>query len=255
MVRVSVITAVRNAHSTVEEALRSVNEQTHQDRQHVVIDGASTDGTFQLLQSHSHRLDVLISERDTGIYNAFNKGLRYVDGDIVAFLNADDCYAAPDVLSEVVGIFERDRVDMVFGDVAMVRASAPSVVVRQYSSRAFSPTRLSRGFMPAHPAMFVRRNVYEECGGFNESYKIAGDFEWVARVFMHRSPSYSYMPRMLVRMLYGGASTSGLRSTIEISREIRRACRETGIRTNYLRLMSRFPEKILEYFRKKATLS
>jgi glycosyltransferase involved in cell wall biosynthesis len=249
-VKISVVTAVRNCRSTISDTLRSVAAQTYQPREHVVADGASTDGTLQVLEQHRHLIARLRSGPDRGIYDAFNKGLGLATGDVVGFLNADDLYEYPDALADVARVFGERDVDVVFGDVVVVKAADLNAVTRYYRSARFEPGRLSRGFMPAHPAMFVRRGVFERFGGFDDRYRIAGDFAWVARVLGAGRASFAYLPRVLVRMRQGGASTQGLRSTWRITREIRRACREAGIETSYARLLSRFPEKMLEFLRR-----
>jgi len=250
--KISIITAAKNAAATIRDTLLSVQSQSHADVEHLIVDGCSTDATLAIVEQHGARVATVVSERDSGIYEAFNRGLAMASGELIAFLNADDCYETHDVLARVAERFERGDIDMLFGDVLLVRADDLSAVVRYYSSGSFKPARLARGFMPAHPATFVRRSVYQNCGGFNASYRIAGDFEWVARVFRSTQARYAHLPEVLVRMREGGLSTRGIRSTMRITREIRRACHEQGIPTNYLKLLSRFPEKVLEYIARPA---
>jgi glycosyltransferase involved in cell wall biosynthesis len=250
--KISVITAVRNNVRTIADAIDSVASQSYPQREHVIIDGASTDGTVQLLEQHRHRLQALRSEPDTGVYDAFNKGVRLATGDVVCFLGADDFYESDDIFEQVAAAFAAGDVDIVYGDVVMVKSEDTSAVVRFYSSAPFTTERIARGFMPAHPSMFVRRSLFERLGLFDTSYRIAGDFHWVARALTAGKARYRHVPRTFVRMRLGGLSTRGLRSTVRITREIRRACRELGITTNYLRLLSRLPEKLLEYRRRPA---
>lgn len=249
-VKISIVTAAKNAAGTIADTLCSVGVQDHADVEHVVIDGCSDDGTLDIIHKNSARVARVVSEADAGIYDAFNRGLKISTGDAIGFLNADDVYESGSVLGEVAREFERSDADIIFGDVLLVRPLELDRVVRYYSSHKFSPSRLARGFIPAHPAMFVRRTVYEHFGGFNPSYRIAGDFEWAARVFGIGAVNYRHLPRVLVRMREGGVSTRGIASTVRITREIRQACRDNGIKTSYLKLVSRFPEKVLEYYRR-----
>jgi glycosyltransferase involved in cell wall biosynthesis len=251
-VKISIITAVRNAAGTVESALRSVQQQTYRDYEHIVVDGLSTDGTLEIVERHSAGLAQVISERDSGIYDAFNKGLQLATGEVVAFLNADDYYATPDVLQWVHEAFRRGHPGAVFGDVAYVRPEEPGRVVRHYSSAAFTPRRLRYGWMPAHPSLFLRRSLFEKFGAFDTSYRIAGDFELVARLFGRGKVDFAYVPRVFVTMRTGGASTRGIRSTMTINREILRACRQNDIATNMAILCLRFPEKAMELIRRPA---
>lgn len=248
--KISVVTAVRNCRSTIADTLQSVAAQSHATREHVVADGGSDDGTLEILEQHRSQIARLRSGPDQGIYDAFNKGLELASGEIVGFLNADDMYEYPGVLADVAEAFAASDTEVVFGDVVLVRADDTSLVTRYYRSASFHPARIARGFMPAHPAMFVRRRVFEKFGGFDASYRIAGDFAWVARVLGAGRVPYTYLPKVLVRMRQGGISTRGLGSTIRITRELRRGCRDADIDTSYARLLSRFPEKLLELLRR-----
>ena len=248
--KVSIITAVRNAESTIGGALESVQRQTWPDIEHIVVDGLSTDGTMDVVRRHSARLAKVVSERDSGIYDAFNKGLKLATGDIVAFLNADDVYASPDIVTAVQEVFARSPVSAVFGDVEFVRPEEPGRVVRHYSSEQFDARRLRYGWMPAHPSLFLRHRLIDQFGGFDASYRIAGDFELVARLFGREHIDFEYLPRVFVTMRTGGASTRGIKSTLTINREILRACRQNGIATNRALLWMRFPAKLMEYLRR-----
>lgn len=248
MLRISVITAVRNGGSAVLDTVRSVAAQTHPLVEHVVQDANSSDGTPErVLALNSHRVR-LVSERDTGIYDGFNRGLARATGDVVAFLNADDVYVDNDVLRRVATIMLDPSIDMAYADVELVHPAQPEKVVRYYRSGYFTPKRLRRGFMPAHPALFVRRRLYDEIGGFDPSYRIAGDFEWVARAFVRANPHCTRIPMPLVRMALGGRSNAGLGSMVTITRELYRACHSNDISTTYFLLSTRFITKFFEYF-------
>jgi glycosyltransferase involved in cell wall biosynthesis len=254
-VKVSIITAVRNGAATISAALESVAGQTYPDIEHIVVDGLSTDGTMDIVRQHSARLAKVVSEADEGIYDAFNKGLRLATGDIVAFLNADDVYAGPTVVQAVHEVFLRSQTSAVFGDVDFVRPEDPGRVVRHYSSRNFSARRLRYGWMPAHPSLFLERRLIDRFGGFDPTYRIAGDFELVARLFGRERIDFQYVPRVFVTMRTGGASTRGIRSTMTINREILRACRQNGIETNRAMLWLRFPAKLTELLRRRGDAS
>jgi hypothetical protein len=138
-------------------------------------------------------------------------------------------------------------VDAVYGNVAFVRADDLERVVRVYRSQHFRPSRIAWGWMPAHPALFLSRKVFERFGDFKTDYAIAADFEFVARTFSSPGFSYRYLPKVLVKMRMGGISTKGWRSTVTLNREVLRACRENGIRSNYLKILSKYPAKALEF--------
>jgi glycosyltransferase involved in cell wall biosynthesis len=245
--KVSIITAVRNGAGTIAATLRSVSEQSHPDIEHVVVDGASSDQTVDIVRAAPTRELRLLSEPDKGVYDAFNKGLALASGDVIAFLNCGDTYYSSQVLAQVVTRFATAELDAVFGDVIIVDARDTSVAVRHYRSSRFRPSRLAYGFMPAHPTLFLRRAVYERHGGYDPSYRIAGDFEFVARIFGDRTLRYACLPQLLVRMPRGGLSTAGPRSNWIITREMQRACAKNAISTNLLKLMLRFPIKFTEF--------
>jgi glycosyltransferase involved in cell wall biosynthesis len=246
--KVSIITVSFNSAATIGETLKSVSMQNHPDIEHIVIDGGSDDDTRALVKQHGSHVAALVSEPDRGIYDAMNKGIRLATGNAIGFLNADDVYQDHNVISLVARIMESGELDAVFGDAVFFRPEAPEKEIRRYSSKRFSPERIAWGWMPAHPTLFVRREVFARVGPFSSDYRIAGDFEFVARAF--RQPlRYQYIPQVLVRMRTGGISTSGWKSTLLLNREVLRACRENGIRTSWFRILSKYPAKLLEFFR------
>lgn len=246
--RVSVITVCYNSARTLERTLRSVSEQNHNDVEHIVIDGGSSDGCKEILLAHRANLSHLVSEPDDGIYDAMNKGLDLASGDVICFLNADDYYSASDVLSRVVSRMREHQLDALMGDVAYFRAGEPRRIVRRYHSGRFTPERLAWGWMPAHPALFLTKKVTDRVGKFKVDFRIAGDFEFVLRAFYGQKLSYEYMQEVLVHMQLGGESTKGLRSTVLLNREVLRACRENGLQTSYCKILSKYPEKLMEVF-------
>jgi len=247
--KITVITVCHNCAATLASALNSVVSQSWPNIEHIVIDGASTDGTNSVINSYRTGLTKVVSEPDTGIYDAMNKGLALATGEVVAFLNADDFYKDADVLTRVARLMQAEQLDALYGDVEFFRAGQPSAVVRRYNSGRFTADRLGWGWMPAHPALFVRRALFERYGMFSTDYLIAGDFEFIARVFKQPALRHRHLPESLVRMQMGGASTSGWRATLQLNREMMRACQSNNIATNWVKLLLRYPLKVLEFFR------
>lgn len=248
--KISVITVCRDSRETIARSLRSVASQTHRDVEHIVVDGASTDGTREIIEAHRARIGAFVSEPDRGIYDAMNKGVRLATGDVVGTLNADDHYAHEDVLARVAAQFAETDIDALLGDVAFFSPERPDRTVRVYRSRIFTPKRLSWGLMPAHPALFLRRKIHDRVGPFRTDYRIAGDFEFIVRVFGDRSLSYRHFSEVLVWMQTGGVSTAGWRSTLLLNKEVLRACRANGVTTGPLRLMLRYPARAIEFLRR-----
>jgi glycosyltransferase involved in cell wall biosynthesis len=245
--KVSVITACYNSARTIADTIRSVAGQTHRDIEHIVVDGGSTDGTLDVIRSHRASIAKLVPGPDKGIYDALNKGLAQSSGEVIGLLHADDVYAGNDVIASIVEEFRAHSPDAVYGNVAFVKSDDVERIVRVYRSSRFRPSRIGWGWMPAHPAIFLSAAVFEKFGGFRTDYAIAGDFEFVARTFSAAGFKYRYVPKVLVKMRMGGISTKGWRSTVTLNREVLRACRENGIRSNYLKILSKYPAKALEF--------
>ncbi|MBL8199451.1 MAG: glycosyltransferase [Chromatiales bacterium] len=243
MTKVSLITVAHNSAATIRGTIESVLAQDYPDIEHIVIDGASTDGTAEIVRSYGNRVARFVSEPDQGIYEAMNKGLRLAGGDIIGILNSDDLYTTRHIISEVVDEFRRKPVELVFGDIVFVNPDNLDKVIRYYSSASCGPGNFAWGWMPAHPSCFLRREVYEKYGYFKPDYRIAADFEILARFMVRHGISYSYIPRVLVKMRTGGVSSASLRTKWILNRELARACRENGIATN-------MPKLLLRYFRK-----
>ncbi len=247
--KISVITVAYNSAATIAATMDSVAKQSYAEMEHLVVDGASNDDTVNIAQARSTPRTVIRSEPDKGIYDAMNKGLARATGDIVCFLNADDAYADTEVLARVAHEMQLHRLDALYGDVIFFRADAPHRSVRRYRSDRFHPNRLGYGWMPAHPALFMKRSIYEQLGGFRTHFRIAGDFDFIARAFGPGQLRYRHLPDIMVRMQAGGASNAGFRSKWRLNREVLQSCRENGIHTNLFKILSKYPIKLMELLR------
>lgn len=243
---ISVITVCFNSALTIERCLQSVASQDLPNVQHIVIDGASTDTTLDILKSYRAHLSHFVSEPDNGIYDAMNKGLDLASGDIVCFLNADDQYADKSVLSRIAQQMKDHQLDALLGDVAFFHEKDPTRMIRRYRSDRFTPERLAWGWMPSHPGLFLKREIVEKVGRFKTDYRIAGDYEYVVRAFYGQNLHYEHMPRVLVHMQTGGASSQNWRARVLLNQEVLRACKENGVSTNILKILSKYPAKLLE---------
>lgn len=250
MLKISVITATYNRDSTVVRALSSIKSQTYSDVQIVVVDGASQDNTISLISPMLGDNDILQSEPDQGIYDALNKGLALAEGEIVAFLHSDDFYFDENVLSKVSMAFSDDSVDVVYGDVSFFSGSDVTKIRRRYRSNKLSERNLAWGKMPAHPAIFIRRRIYDKIGYFETDFEIAADYEFLCRLVHYSDLKSVYLSNVLVRMQLGGISTGGIKNTILLNKEVLRAIRKNGIYTNIFMLLSKYPSKILQLLKK-----
>jgi glycosyltransferase involved in cell wall biosynthesis len=246
--KVSVITVCFNSEITLQKAIDSVACQTGVEIEHIVVDGGSRDATVDIIRRNSQRLANWMSEPDKGVYEAMNKGLKLATGDVIAFLNSDDTYSSPSVLEVVVRTIQSEGLDALYGDVEFFHEGNPDKVVRTYNSGRFNPSRIGWGWMPAHPALFIRRDIYERFGNFREDYKIAGDYEFIARIFKSGELKSRHIDQVMVRMQTGGLSTSGFAATFRLNKEILRACRQNGISTNWIKILSKYFFKMGELF-------
>lgn len=245
--KISIVTICFNCEETIRDTIESVLSQSHTDTEYIIVDGLSTDSTMGIVNQYKNRISSIISEPDEGIYDAMNKGINAASGEIVSILNADDFFEDAHVLKQVVEAFEKHKnADMVFGDVVFSAVENLKKIVRYYSSKNFRRWKLRFGWMPPHPATFIKRKVYLKYGLFKLGYKIAADYEMFVRLLYVKQLNYCRIDSILVRMRIGGVSTSGLRNSILLNREIVKACRANGLYTNLLLVMSKLPFKLLE---------
>jgi glycosyltransferase involved in cell wall biosynthesis len=248
MPTITIITATYNAASTVGDCLQSVAAQTHP-CEHIIIDGASTDTTLEIVRRISPTARIL-TEPDEGIYDAMNKGIRLATGDIVGILNADDFYIDPFVLEKVTTFFRDSDAEVIFADLLYVRPDNLKKAVRYYSGANFTPEKFAWGWMPPHPTLFVRRELYDRYGLFRTDYRIAADFELTARFLFRHRVRYAYLPEVFVLMRTGGISTRNFSSNWILNKEILRACAENDISTNFFKIYLKYFTKIMQLFRR-----
>ena len=226
--KISIVTAVYNNREVVVDAIESILTQSFSNVELVLIDGGSTDGSLDALAIYRDRISVLVSEPDSGIYDALNKGIRLASGDVVGLLHSDDLLADEHTLKRVADAFADPDIDAVYGDLVYVRRSDPTEVVRYWRAGAFTIDNLSWGWMPPHPTFYVRRHLYERLGGFDVTYRIAADYDCMLRFLTH-GVRVKYLPHLLVKMRMGGASNRSIGNILLKSREDYRALAQNGI--------------------------
>lgn len=227
--KISVVTAVYNRESTIAEAVRSVQAQSHDDVEHVVQDGGSTDGTLGLLHQLARAGTELESAPDAGLYHAINRGIARASGDVVGVMHSDDTFAADDILETVARTFANAGIDGVYGDLEYVSASDTSRVIRYWRSGGYEPRRLRRGWMPPHPTLYLRRDVFDRWGAYDTEFRISADYDAILRWLMRGDIRLAYVPRVFVKMRVGGASNASLGRILRKSGEDYRALRRNGV--------------------------
>lgn len=225
---ISIITVAFNARNTICDCIESVSNQSV-DVEHILIDGASTDGTLQVVERLMDSLTMLVSEPDDGIYDAMNKGLKLATGDIIGILNADDFFASSDILKKVIDAFTDPEVDACYGDLVYVDNEDIRKEIRYWQSGKFRLKNFYHGWMPPHPTFFVRRSIYEKYGSFNLSLGSAADYEIMLRFLLKYQVHAAYIPEVFVNMRTGGQSNVSLLNRLRANRNDRKAWVVNGL--------------------------
>ncbi|WP_207384508.1 glycosyltransferase family 2 protein [Legionella impletisoli] len=244
----SIIVATYNSQSNIKTCLQSILKQTHQQIELVIIDGGSTDGTLQEIQCSGIKPDILVSEPDNGIYDALNKGLSKATGDVIGFVHSDDFLTSTDVLASISECFLEQKVDGVYGDLQYVHRDNTNLIVRHWKSRPFNTSLLKRGWMPAHPTLYLRRGVYEKHGRFDMSLRIAADYDFIVRVMSDNELAFAYLSKVLVKMRLGGASNRNFKNLVQKSKEdyyVLRKNKVGGLYTLLCKNLLKLPQFIL----------
>ena len=248
--KISVVTVVFNGAATIAETLASLAQQSHDDIEHIVIDGASTDRTLQIIQDSDWTPDVVVSESDQGLYDAMNKGIALCSGEVIGFLNADDMYEHGDVLKTVAGVFEDSTIDGCYADLVYVDTKNIQSIKRYWTSQPFQSGLFERGWMPAHPTFFVRKSVYEKYGSFDLRYRFQSDYELTARFMAVNEIPTRYIPEVWVRMRMGGTTNRSLSNIIRGNLESYRACKRLGLDMKPWYFITKFAMRIPQFFKR-----
>ncbi len=248
---ISVITVVFNGATTLEDTIHSVLQQTYGNIEYIIIDGASGDGTLDIIRKYDKQIDCWLSERDEGIYDAMNKGVALASGDYVGMLNADDFFASPQAVEKIVERLVADNLDAVFSQLDIVDPGNPLRVLRRYRVARFDTFMLRIGVMPPHPTFYCRRSCYEKLGAapYRIDYRIAADFELLVRLLLTQNISWGYIAETTVKMRAGGISSGNSKARLLLNREVIRACKQNGLYTNMLMLLLKVPLRLLERIR------
>lgn len=246
--KVSIVTVSFNSRDTIRDTIESVLSQTHDEIEYIVVDGGSTDGTREIVLSYGPRISHFICERDNGIYDAMNKGLRTATGHVVGYLNSDDFYSGPAVIAKVAKHFEdATHLDCLFADLILVHPKRVEKVVRLWKSSAYKPGRFHSGWHPAHPTFFAKAHLLRKLGGFDESFRISADFELMLRALAVENARSLYVPQVLVTMRAGGESNRSLTNIWRANLECLRAFRKNNLRVTPLIVFRKPLSKLLQY--------
>lgn len=245
--KVSIITVVWNNKETIKDAIESVLNQTYLNIEYIVVDGASNDGTVEIIKNYENKISKFISEKDKGIYDGLNKGIDLATGDIVAFLHSDDLYENDTIIEDIAKEFSKDNsLDGIYGDLIYTYKDDTSKVLRYWKSKDFHKDLLSQGWMPAHPTLFLKKDIYNKFGKFDLDFKIAADYDFMLRV-LKNNIKVKYLPKVLYKMRVGGESNKSISNIIKKSKEDLKALRRNqigGLQTLFIKNFSKISQFI-----------
>ncbi len=247
--KISIITVCWNSEATIEKTIKSVESQDYPKLEYIIVDGRSKDNTLNIIKQYPNVVSKWISEPDKGLYDAMNKGIDMATGDYIGIVNADDTFYDENTISKVVSFLKANNVEASIGDIVQHREDGQ--IVRRYSAKNWSPEKLKIGFMPAHPAIFFRKELFNTLGNYSLDFKIAADYELIIRYFLKQQISWKYSGITTHKMLMGGVSSSGYRSYKKVSEEIIKALRMNEIPFQAWRIKSRIIWKIFGFLKRK----
>ena len=246
--KVSIITSVYNSEKTIDTCMDSVLNQTYPDIEYIIVDGGSNSETLSKLNAAAEKYPniKLNSEPDNGIYDALNKGIRKATGEIVGFVHSDDFLADATIIASIVEAFKTKGVDGVYGDLHYVALENTDKIIRNWISQPFSSKLLKSGWMPAHPTLYLKKNLYDTYGMFDVNFKIAADYDFILRIFKQANLNFFYLPKTIVKMRVGGASNRSLKNIFQKSKEDYRAIKanQTG---NWITILLKNVSKIKQF--------
>jgi glycosyltransferase len=248
---VSIITVTYNSQATIADTIRSVALQSYSNIEHVIIDGSSTDDTLEIVRNTPGRITRIISEPDKGIYDALNKGIINSGGDIIGLLHSDDELASDTIIEDICNKFIQTSSDIVYGDLIYVSNKNKNKIIRYWKSTPFDKALVNKGWMPAHPTVFIRREVYNKYGQFNLRYKISSDYDFILRLMQIRDLKIEYLPRIITKMRMGGVSNSSFGNIFLKSLEDYRIIKKNGLPYPMAILIRKNLSKIIQFVTKE----
>ena len=248
--KLSLITATYNSAFTIKECMQSVEKQDYSEVEYIIIDGGSSDDTISVVKKSNKKNENIRwqSEPDNGIYDALNKGIRMATGDVIGFVHSDDFLAEPTIISQIMAEFKNEQVHGVYGDLHYIDKHQENKVIRTWKSCAFKPKLLQNGWMPPHPALFLKKEVYQKHKGFDLSYKIAADYDFMLRVLQDPLLKFSYLPKVITKMRVGGASNRSIKNIIAKSKEDYSAIKKNKLAYPLWVLCAKNISKIPQFF-------
>jgi len=243
--KISIIVCTFNSDKTLKLCLNSILKSNYSNYEIIAIDGESKDNTYQIINSLLRKDDFKIFEKDKGIYDALNKGIKKSNGDIIGVLHSDDVFASSDVLNQIHSVFIETKCDGVYGDLNFINIGQIS---RKWVSKKFNLSLLNKGWMPPHPTLFLKKEVFEKYGLYDTNFKIAADYDFILRIFKDESLKFEYLPMVITNMYIGGVSTSGFKNLVQKSYEDYLVLKKNKMRFPLLILFRKIVGKLSQFY-------
>ena len=245
--KISIITVCKDSIETINECIDSVLSQNYTNLEYIIVDGDSSDGTLDIINNRGQDISRYISEKDSGIYDAMNKGISLATGDVVGFLNSDDLYAGPDILKIVAEAFVNNDIDSCYGDLQYVSKNNTDKIIRYWKSCEFNYELFKSGWHPPHPTFFVRRTIYNKFGSFDTKYKIGADYALMLKLLLKHRITTSYIPTVMVKMRAGGDSNRSFINIFRANIECYRAWKQYDLNISPLFIFKKPLSKLFQY--------
>ncbi len=249
----SIITATYNSEKTINKCLESILNQDYNNIEIIIVDGNSQDNTSNIIQNYKKSFDniIFINEKDDGIYDALNKGINRASGDIIGFVHSDDFLAHLNIISEIYCVMHKGVYDGIYGDLMYVSKKNTDKVIRYWKSCQFNDSLINDGWMPAHPTLFLKKEVYDKHGLFDLSYKISSDYDFMLRILKDKSLNFFYLQKVITIMRLGGISNGGLNNLIKKTYEDYKAIRNNDV-GGFFTLLKKNISKLKQFFGEKS---
>lgn len=249
--KISIITVTYNSEKHLAECIESIKNQTYNNIEYIVVDGNSSDSTCTIIKNHNKDISKWISEPDTGIYEAMNKGINLASGEVIGILNSDDLFADNTVIENVMECFYADpELEILYGNLVYVSKNDTTKVIRKWTSKPYYDKFFESGNVPPHPALFLRKEIYQDAGVFDLRYKLAADYEFMLRIFKKFKYKTKYINRLMVKMRLGGATNKSVRNVFNGNKEIISAWKHNGFKFPLLFMPQKIAKRLVQFYNK-----
>jgi len=248
--KVTIITVTLNSDKFLEDCIKSVLGQTYQDIEYIIVDGKSSDNTVSIIRKYESNIARWVSEKDTGMFDALNKGMALASGDIIGVLHSDDVFNSNDVVEKVVNAFKEQQVDSLYGDLEYVYPEDTDRVYRIWKGKPFDRKLFKLGWMPAHPTFYFKKELVSKYGGYVTHYFSSSDYELMARYLYKNKVSSYYLPMLITRMRRGGLSNNSLFKRLRANRRDYLAMKVNGIPFSFFVSILKPLSKLHQYYSK-----